>query len=77
MRVIDDGYGFDAALADRLESIHQDQARLQALAPPYNAVQAVQELRRASQSNGASNEKVEKTTMQLELKKSIADNKPR
>ncbi len=62
MRVIADCYGFDADLAARMESIHQDQARLRALAP--GVIEVIQQLRQAD---------IGKTTAQLELEKSIAD----
>jgi hypothetical protein len=61
MTVVDDPYGFDVDIADALESIHQDQARLGALMPQnlddYFAVC----------------EKVKQTTEYLELEKSIAE----
>jgi hypothetical protein len=64
MTVVEDPYGFDADIADKLETINRDEARLSALAPPGTG----RDLRELS----AASEKAEQTTAYLELEKNIA-----
>ena len=69
MTIVDDPYGFDANIADAVESIHQDQARLGALMPTLSRANTWKNLDECL----AACEKVKQTTQYLELEKSIAE----
>ena len=64
--VVDDPYGFDADIADKLESIHRDQERLRSLEPLLSGPKGLPE-------SFAAYEKAKQTPAYLELAKNIAE----
>src|SRR4029077_9989625 len=66
MVVLDDPYGFDADIADKLETIHRDQERLRSLEARTSDAKSRQEYFAAC-------EKAKQTTTYLELAKRIAE----
>jgi hypothetical protein len=66
MVVVEDAYGFDADIADKLETINRDQERLRALEPRLSDV-------RSSHEFFAACEKAKQTTAYLELAESIEE----
>ena len=66
MVVLDDPYGFDADIADKLETIHRDQERLRSLEARTSDANSRQEYFAAC-------EKAKQTTTYLELAKRIAE----
>jgi hypothetical protein len=66
MTVVEDPYGFDADIADKLENISRDQERLRAFEPRLSDVKSSREFYAAC-------EKAKQTTAYLELAKSIEE----
>jgi hypothetical protein len=64
--VVDDPYGFDADIADKLESIHRDQERLRSLEPLLSGPKGMPEY-------SAAYEKAKQAPAYLELAKIIAE----
>jgi hypothetical protein len=69
MIVVDDPYGFDADIADKLETIHRDQERLRSLEPRLSDPKTLPNLREYV----AACKKAKQTTPYPELAKRIAE----
>jgi hypothetical protein len=72
--VVDDLYGFDADIADKLESIHRDQERLRSLEPSVSdARSSAKSLQEFVAIYNKADEKAKQAPAYLELAKNIAE----